>query len=140
MSTSSRERHLVTKPGFWRASGIYAVLFLIFFGQLSCKGADSLEQWQTRYYDTNTFFSGSVYANGRFVLAGSGQDGGIFTSADGLTWNPASTNIPNQLTSVTYGNGVYVAVGIDLGDITFGSFAGYTTSTNGSDWSRWARF
>jgi len=61
-----------------------------------------------------------VYANGRYVVVGSNNDGEAmaYTSLDGLAW--ANSNLDNRfngsLYGVTYGNGLFVAVGSQVGD------------------------
>lgn len=61
-----------------------------------------------------------VYANGVFVAVGKDYRGGsiIFTSSDGMTWNPvlagdAANGEYGQLRNVAYANNTFVAVGFD---------------------------
>lgn len=81
---------------------------------------------------TNQLYSVS-YLNGNFIAVGvgaGGGTGGVTTSTDGITWTkrttPATTSA--TLSSVTYGNGYYVAVG------DFNTTAGIY-STNLSTWT-----
>ncbi len=69
--------------------------------------------------DPGTLYDG-VYANGRFVVVGHNNDGEAmaYTSMDGLAW--VNSNLDNRfngaLHGVTYGNGMFVAVGNQVGD------------------------
>ena len=51
------------------------------------------------------------------------------TSSDGITWTSRTAAAPNAWTSVTYGNGTFVAVSVD------GTGNRVMTSTNGTDWT-----
>src|SRR5205085_11678199 len=59
-------------------------------------------------------FFGLTYANGKFVAVGvnSLRDrGAIETSADGIHWTVRTSGTSNWLNAVTYGGGLYAAVG-----------------------------
>ncbi|MCF0072773.1 T9SS type A sorting domain-containing protein [Dyadobacter sp. CY261] len=81
---------------------------------------------------------GSAYGNGRLVLVGGTNNGEFYgtqrnlivTTTDGVTYKPSETIHLNSgakfFTSVTFGNGLFVAVGTD---------AIIQTSTDGLKWS-----
>ncbi len=52
--------------------------------------------------------SGITFAKGLFVAVGSSS---IFTSPDGITWTARSVSRNIDLTSITFGNGMFVALG-----------------------------
>jgi hypothetical protein len=58
---------------------------------------------------TNGPLGSVVYANGQFVALSNG--GNIVTSADGITWIQHPSGTQQGLTSIAYGNGLFVAVG-----------------------------
>jgi len=66
------------------------------------------------------------YGNGLFVAVG-GDNGTILTSPDGTTWAKRNSGTSNDLYGLTYGNGLFVAVG-DNGTIL--------TSPDGSTWAK----
>ena len=75
--------------------------------------------WALRRSNWYESFSGSAYGNGRFVLVGAGQDypyktTTILTSYDGIEWivRLNDYNYP-KLNDVTFGNGLFIAVGYD---------------------------
>lgn len=68
--------------------------------------------------------AGTFWAVGDIPAAG-GQ-ATIQSSTDGIVWTPHASNAAKNLNSITYGNGLYVAVG-DGGTIV--------TSTDGSTWT-----
>jgi hypothetical protein len=65
------------------------------------------------------------HVNDHFVAVG--QNGKLFSSADGVSWSPQSTGTQEWLNDVTYANGAYYAVG------TKGTLL---TSTNLAQWTR----
>ncbi len=69
--------------------------------------------WAPGSSGSATNYKSITFANGQFVAVGSNTIG---TSPDGITWT-THTLAPNNyfLTSVAYGNGTYVAVGIGVG-------------------------
>ena len=90
-----------------------------------------LTGWGTS--DTDSWLYGATYGNGKFVVVGGyyneekGKDqGAILTSPDGENWTVRISGIDNTLNRVTYGNGIFVAVG-DSGTIF--------TSTDGENWT-----
>lgn len=67
------------------------------------------------------------YGDGKYVVAGAGGSGRIFTSTDGTTWEVQNTpSSINYYMSVAYGNGHFIAGGQN-GEII--------TSTDGTNWS-----
>jgi hypothetical protein len=66
------------------------------------------------------------YGNGLFVTVG-GDNGTILTSPDGTTWTQRTSGTSNDLYGLTYGNGLFVAVG-DNGTIL--------TSPDGTTWAK----
>ena len=101
--------------------------------------------WTTRTSpNTNSWFSvahnGQSGASGLWVaVANSGTGNRVMTSPDGITWTIQATN-DNQWFSVTYGNGLFVAVAISGGSsATGGGSTGITnrvmTSPDGINWT-----
>jgi hypothetical protein len=83
-------------------------------------------------FRSNEHFTGIGYANGRFVVSSGGNDlarskssYGLWSSLDGTTWTPWQDGFGVGMTGVTYGPGLWVAVGSQI-----------LTSTNGVDWVR----
>jgi hypothetical protein len=70
-------------------------------------------------------WAGLVYGQGRFVAVG--PLGQIITSTNGLQWTQVWHHSPWSLTSVTYGNGHFVAVDAAVGSTLI--------SANGVNWS-----
>jgi photosystem II stability/assembly factor-like uncharacterized protein len=95
-------------------------------------------RWTARASGADNFLSGVTYGNGLFVAVGvavrsssswlSGWLPGptMLTSPDGVTWTEQTSPTNNELKDVTYGNGLFVAVGED-GTIL--------TSRDGVDWT-----
>jgi hypothetical protein len=74
-------------------------------------------------------FAASVvlYANGSFVVIGSGTTGAAY-STDGITWSYRTGALPStSWASMAYGNGTFVAVSSALGAVFATSTIGYTT-------------
>ena len=71
-------------------------------------------------------WAGLTFGEGRFVAVSS--DGDIETSPDGVNWTSTWSHSNYDLSSVTYGDGLFVAVDTAMGATI--------VSTNGSDWSR----
>lgn len=75
---------------------------------------------------SNTQFADVAYGGGRFVGVGGASTTRVVSSPDGITWTGGNIDNSRQWTSVTYGNGTWVAV----------SFDGYVaTSPDGLVWS-----
>ena len=88
-----------------------------------------------------------AYGDGRFVI--SGGQGSIFESRDGVTWREGRSGLSDVffVRSVTYGNGIFVAVGDEYvvrGEFVFGEGYGperpifmsaIITSQDGIDWN-----
>jgi hypothetical protein len=66
-----------------------------------------------------------TFANNVFVAVG--DDGAVYTSADGLNWTERDSTVSQRLRGVAYGNGTFVAVG---------SRGRIVRSANGITWSR----
>jgi len=72
--------------------------------------------------------NGSTFGAGRYVLAASGNNGGLYSSVDGLHWVLADTGGAANFSSVTFGAGRFVAA-ID------GSSSGIMYSDDGLTWT-----
>jgi hypothetical protein len=87
-----------------------------------------------------SFFTGltdAVYANGKFVAVGfviaSGVNTGlVYTSTNGLSWTQRTVANNNVWQSITYGNGLFVAV---AQPITAGAINLVMTSSDGITWT-----
>ncbi|WOO43334.1 hypothetical protein [Rubellicoccus peritrichatus] len=98
-------------------------------------GALILDQWAWRNPqptpDTNSF-NDFVFADDLFVAVGDsdGTDASILTSSDGVVWTDRSGLVNQDLLSVTYGAGTFVAVGSS--GTVLSSLDGLTWSTETS--------
>lgn len=95
-------------------------LWLAAVAQTSASG---LDEWTDRSLGLPTDLHAVAFGEGKFVAVG--QQGIIFVSSNGATWQPADSPATTTLRSVAYGAGSFVAVG-DNGTII--------TSTNGFNW------
>lgn len=59
------------------------------------------------------------FINGRFIGVGGNDDGFIFSSADGVTWEQTTLAGTGWLEGVAYGKGRYVAIGRDVSAVSF---------------------
>lgn len=86
--------------------------------------------WMPQNFSQTTF-TDIVYANGAFVAVA--DDGFIFTSRDGANWAFQNAGPGISLFGVTYGNGIFLTVGIQDGknDVVL-------TSTDGLSWNKLA--
>jgi hypothetical protein len=85
--------------------------------------AGGLNNWRSVTYGTDPSGNGLYVA-----IASSGIGNRVMTSSDGITWSSQTSAADNQWQSVTYGNGLFVAVSIDGTNRVM-------TSTNGSLWT-----
>lgn len=100
-------------------------LFVIVSPYEICTSVDGIK-WKATFTDSSNtygvYLRGATFGNGQFAVVG---DGIIVTSYDGLVWT-RRTNPASLLAAVAYGNGKFVAVGIN----------GWTvTSADGITWS-----
>ncbi|MDB6110799.1 MAG: hypothetical protein JWR69_2549 [Pedosphaera sp.] len=132
------------EPRTFLRTGIVWVVALVSLclvsGNLSAR-ADALDNWTRSQVVTNPIgfqglgLGGVAYGNGRYVAVGqySGDDNGVIqTSDDGMNWTMRTTRnyAVLDLYDVTFGNGLFVAVGWDF----FGGNNIYH-STNGINWT-----
>jgi hypothetical protein len=98
-------------------------LFIIIGENRTLLTSSDGENWVPRGPGTASSLLGITYGGGKLVAVGRGEA----FSTDGVNWTGATGLDPNRTyTSVSYGNGRYVA----------GSSHGfYATSTNGSQWT-----
>lgn len=71
-------------------------------------------------------WSDAIYANGSFMMLS--NKGYVATSTDGITWSVTRPSTEMYWRSLAYGNGIYVAVGLDRGWIM--------TSSDGKTWTK----
>jgi len=64
--------------------------------------------WTQRYLGGQRL-NDIVYAEGKLTVVGHG--GAIFSSTNGIDWQPENSGTVNHLESIAYGNGYFVAVG-----------------------------
>jgi hypothetical protein len=96
--------------------------------------------WTARNAAQNIFWTSVTFGNNLFVAVGGAPAGtnGVMTSPDGITWTSRSDpKIFNQFTvaqsdwsSVTFGNGVFVAVAVSV----MGDWYRVMTSSDGITW------
>ena len=99
--------------------------------------------WTKQSPDTDTHFTAITYAQGRFVAGGYGHNprgAESVWSSDGVVWTPWEWKLtdpirdPFGLDSITYGNGLFVAVFQgNEGTVPVGCFL---TSSNGEAWAK----
>lgn len=75
------------------------------------------------------WLGGGGQAASPFVAVG--RDGGVFTSPGGVTWARQASGVTEPLVDITYGGGLFVAVGGSSGD-----FGVILTSPDGIVWTR----
>jgi photosystem II stability/assembly factor-like uncharacterized protein len=78
---------------------------------------------------TNNLSGGMAFGNGLFVVTGDNVPNPappILTSLDGVTWANQTAAANHELSAITYGNGMFVAVG---------SQGGVQTSPDGTNWT-----
>lgn len=112
----------------WASALLTAIFVLAWtFPALAVSGSAPLGQWSVRYQatgnDVTPYFNGVAYGNSTFVvLSGSGA----MTSPDGANWteqqNPELKG--GTVGSITFGNGIFVAVGAKI-----------LTSPDGVNWT-----
>lgn len=71
-------------------------------------------------------WSDAIYANGSFMMLS--DRGYVATSTDGITWSVTRPSTGMYWRSLAYGNGIYVAVGLNEGWIM--------TSSDGKTWTK----
>jgi hypothetical protein len=86
-------------------------------------------EWTPRVTRVDILLTSVAFGNGRFVVAGFDT---ILTSTDGLTWTEAALtfNVARELRDVTFGGGVFVAVGQG-----YGYLPAIWRSVDGVQWS-----
>ncbi len=78
--------------------------------------ADGVSWPLSVYMDGNVY--GCTYGGGKYVVVGEEIEGAttygrVVTSSDGITWTGIRLDVNNRLKAVTYGNGQFVAVGVN---------------------------
>lgn len=96
-----------------------------------CKG-DPLDHWAWRApMPPGDSVVAVVSGNGQFVAVG--ENGNIISSPDGTNWTSRQIGTAINFNSIAYGNGLFVAVGLDVID-SYVHGAIYV-STNAIDWT-----
>jgi hypothetical protein len=94
--------------------------------------------WTELFFGASRLF-GVTYANGTFVAVGGHFAGSnsylrtILTSSDGVNWTVQASLANDALTSVTYGGGLFVAVGWDGAILTSPDGVNWTQQTSGTN-------
>ena len=70
------------------------------------------------------------YINGNYVAVG--NDGGIITSTDGITWSTQTSGTTGILRGIAYGNSTYVTVGNAGAVLTSSDSISWTSRTSGT--------
>jgi len=137
------------KMGQHAIGALVGLALTLFCSPVPSRAADALDHWVTNQLaDLHHDFGGGkqvfgiAYGNGRYVAVGqySASDFGfIQTSEDGIHWTtrgdgpdlpPSGSGFIFDLYDVTFGNGLFVAVGYD-----FYGGANLYSSTNGINWA-----
>lgn len=88
---------------------------------------DEGKTWSTpKQLEGSDSWSNAIYANGSFMLLS--DRGYVATSTNGITWSVTRPSTEMYWRSLAYGNGMYVAVGLDRGWIM--------TSPDGKTWTK----
>ena len=112
----------------WAMASAAMGFFCFMTAGLRC---DAQDNWNNRGTFSNLFFVGITHGNGLFVAVGYENKGGaanagaIMTSPNGIAWTRHDPGTADDLRSVTWGDGMFVAVG-SLGRIL--------TSADGVNW------
>ncbi|GFZ94672.1 hypothetical protein GCM10008018_46300 [Paenibacillus marchantiophytorum] len=113
-----------------RMTAMMLTLMLILGLLPTWAGAAELGGWNRKSpYPTAQGVNSVVYGGNKFVAVG--YNGVVLTSVDGVSWDNKSSGTTNNLSAITYGNGLYVAVGYTSTD--YKSFI--MTSVDGSTWT-----
>ena len=83
----------------------FLVILVLFFMQAAPAPAADLSTWHLR----NMSLTSAASGNGIYVAVG--KYGFMMRSLDGNTWTAVSSGVEDELGGVSYGNGVFVAVG-----------------------------
>ncbi|MGA2506940.1 MAG: hypothetical protein ABSF80_05630 [Chitinispirillaceae bacterium] len=140
--TYSNGLYIVLTPYPYYSDPIhYNVFFMCdIFASSDCKNWTKC--WTTPIVNINQeseYFTSVTYGNGRWIAVGGEDVGGMFggpptdhsaTSLNGITWDTTSVFAHYNIwyTSVTYGNGLFVAVGD--GGVIYTSLDGLTDTVN----------
>ena len=140
--TWTKQDPMVSGPAL--LSVIYANNKFLAAGESAGLTSPDGKTWTPRYSVSTADLNAVVYGNNTFVAAGSvpsvpnstTSTATIMKSADGTTWTvPYSYSIPRneyggKVYGVAYGNGTYVAVGLNLSQ----GFGSILSSTDGTTW------
>jgi hypothetical protein len=138
--TYSNGLNIVLTPHIYYSDPIRYNLFLMCYILTSSDCKNWTTRWTTPISNIgqeSECFSSVTYGNGRWIAVG-GEDGGMLggppanhsaTSLNGITWDTTSAFAHYNIwfTSVTYGNGLFVAVG---GSAIYTSLDGLTDTIN----------
>jgi len=89
--------------------GCFTATLLVTCCPLTKTKADELDSWH--FVPPGTILEDCCYANGQFVVVG--HEGTIMHSDDGINWTVEALGENNAFLGIAYGNGHYVAVGIE---------------------------
>jgi hypothetical protein len=78
-------------------------------GTVAASSTDNGATWTARTLPSSTTWSSVAFGNNRFVAVSSGATAAAF-SLNGIDWEASST--PAAFTSITYGQGTFLAVGL----------------------------
>lgn len=120
------------RADFWNAvtygNGLFvAVTSNISYTTSAVMTSPDGSNWTVRTTPVGNYYC-VTYANGLFVAGG--NPGQIITSPDGITWTARTSGTTRTLQSITYANGLYVAV-----CTTSGSGDQVITSPDGITWT-----
>jgi len=74
-----------------------------------------------------SFLNDMIYAGGKYITVGGSS---ILESSDGLAWTSIYVSAAGSITTVAYGNGLYVAAGTDINDNSL-----WLSSPDGLNWT-----
>ena len=90
---------------------VFAMPLCAFLGGTSGRAMDALDIWLLRAAPSHSSL-GITYGKGMFVAVGRG--GTILTSTTGVAWTNQVSGTDLSLQDVIFGNGLFVAVGLDI--------------------------
>jgi len=98
---------------------------------LPVSAEDQLWEWVTPSPQGHDLFAAAV---GNGVTVAVGRNGTVITSTDGIEWRTTHTGADYSLGDVVWGNGLFVAVGREVGFEYSNSLGVILTSDDGVDW------
>jgi len=114
-----------------RMLGRFVIFFVCIVAALPLSAADDLWEWVTPRPQGHSL---SAAAIGNGVRVAVGEKGTVITSMNGVVWQTSRTGTDYWLSDVVWENGLFVAVGGELGFEGWPEYGVVLTSTDGINW------